>query len=71
MQFNMAGLRVKARDTKEEKHCIAPGVTADIDHNVPIVLVGIYCVKIKERRSLISDRVSLPCLPDVLGSNCV
>ena len=42
---------------------LAPGVAADVNHEMPILLVGIYCVKIEEWRTLVLDWMSLSRLP--------
>ena len=45
-----------------------PGVTADVNHKMPVVLVRIYSVKIEEWRGLVFDWMSLSCLPEVCCS---
>ena len=40
-----------------------PGVAADVDHEMPILLVGIYRVKIEEWGGLVLDWMPLSCLP--------
>ena len=41
-----------------------PGITADVNHEMSIVLVGIDRVKIEEWGGLVLDWMSLACLPE-------
>ena len=61
MQFNMAGLQKKWEN--KQFHNNVPGVAADVNHQMVIVLVGIYRVQIEEWGGLVLDWMSLACLP--------
>ena len=67
MQFNMAGLQKKSAELEKPK-LFVPGVTADVNHKMPVVLVRIDRVKIEEWRGLVFDWVSLSCLPEMCCS---
>ena len=63
----MAGLQENKLEAGKPK-LFLPGVTADVNHKMPVVLIRIYRVKIEEWRGLVFDWVSLSCLPEMCCS---